>query len=272
MKSFSLQTGLLFYAVAGMSIVAALAMMATMNFLWLALAIGGGIYCKRLWRERLPTADEVRKTDARPPVLYLRSFEDEKNDFSFQRALEGVVAPRSLPGSGSNPYGTPEMEQFCGVLKCAGPLIGLARVDEKLQDVGAAWSWVESEHWQSEVIRRLQESIGVVFRAGHTEGLRWELEYLTGNYDPKRMLLMLPPWQRAYDEFLQWAAPLFPQGLPKKLPSSRLVIFDQDWTVTPLKSTEDAFASLHPFFAQNGIAFPRSHWEAAKWQKADQAS
>jgi hypothetical protein len=36
----------------------------------------------------LPTAEEELRKDPRPPVLYLRSFADELNEYSFKRAMQ----------------------------------------------------------------------------------------------------------------------------------------------------------------------------------------
>ncbi len=230
-----------------------------------AAIIAWGFWKFREARKRLAkTADEVRTEDTRAPVIYLRSFDHEEDDARLGRAMLGGFT-RALPGL--HGWQQREQEEFAGFInKLVGPYIAIGRPGEPLPESGAAREYVSDDDWQATVSARLRESQMVVVRAAASEGLRWELVHLYQNYSALRILIVLPKTRARYEAFRDWAGTVFPHPLPEKLPNSRLLTFDAQWHPVGLEAKENLVETLYPFFAANGIPFPKFSWQLSTWE------
>ena len=106
-------------------------------------------------RLRSPNVERLLEHDSRPPVLYLRSYANEdQSDARTGKRIEELTTAN---------------------LRNLGPVIAIGRPGEILPQLGAARLAVKPEHWQSEVHRLMELSQLIVFQAGFTDGLLWEL-------------------------------------------------------------------------------------------------
>lgn len=207
----------------------------------------------------IESADELLRRDPRPPILYLRSFDDEAKQMTLVRALIQSFFGR-LVGGGEAPYWF-EQRDFGAYLSWVGPYIALARPGEGRVS-GAARKTVPASKWKTVVRGFLGRAGFIVLRTATSPGLRWEIEQIVERFAPTRLLVITPGWSGDYQAFRKWAAPLLPKALPRRLPRSRLLAFDQAWTPYPLKPGADLVETISPFFRQHGIDFPRTSFEA----------
>jgi hypothetical protein len=167
----------------------------------------GALIFRAARRLAMLSADEVMRTDERPPVLYLRSFGDDRVKIRSRRSgrrfwLEGL--------------GGPSHERFEEVLAwhlwTYGPLVTIAQprrrrpqvVDEMIgalgveitgesRRLGAARQTLPAETWQRHVEYWLASARLIAVTLGRTEGLGWEIECLTRLGLWSKAVLIFPP-------------------------------------------------------------------------------
>jgi len=205
---------------------------------------------KRGKRYQAVSAEEAREKDPRPPVIYLRSFKDDKRAgrplgllrvSNFRMAIHWFAAWSESYHSFD---GSSEEEVLADVVRGIGPMIAIGRPGEKLPQLGAARVYVSNEEWQQRVHEFLDKASLVVLRLGETEGFWWEIEQSAKKLDPRRLVLLAPLGQEEYEKFRTRAAKYFPRGLPayhcahlRRLFGARLlgwirglIYFKPDWT------------------------------------------
>lgn len=159
-------------------------------------------------------ADDVLTRDKRPPVLYLRSFKADKS-------------ARKQVGTASLVAVLSEEEQLASVLGRLGPFVAIGRPGEKLPQLGAARKYVTDEQWQQTVGELMDRARLVVFRAGDSEGLAWEIEQAGRRLAPWRIIIIVPFGKKKYDRF----RPTAERALGRALP-------DHPGTVVPVGSVQ----------------------------------
>jgi hypothetical protein len=188
----------------------------------LAFFIGTGLFLLHQHGERhlAPSADDVMTNDPRPPILYLRSFEDENIDpFGLVSGAEGTLAR---------------------VMEEVGPFVAVGRPGDQLPPLGASRSYRRDTDWQSYVLSLLDRAALVILLAGRTQGLAWELRQCAQRITPEKLVVLVPNRRASYDEFQAIARAA---GIPLTLPPfpdreaarydaddiSGLVHFDRSW-------------------------------------------
>ena len=160
----------------------------------MAWGIGMGylLYLKK--RIKLPPIEEVLETDKRPPVVYLRSFKyDEvrtsRSSFSFPRNPQEFFFSYIQPfvGVGFDELIEPQIS------KRIGPLIALGRPSDYLPIPGASRTYVNDKDWQTTVSKFIADSSMIIFVESITEGAKWELEYITENCNPQKLVVVTFP-------------------------------------------------------------------------------
>lgn len=226
----------------------------------LALIVCAGLLVLRGQRTDQPLAEELLRGDKRLPVIYLRSFGDEVSENRLRRFLAGAFG-RAIPGLDSD-WGPREQVKLAGYMACVGPCIAIGRPGEPLPELGAGRLYVSGDQWRKVVGQYFWKAAVVVVRAGHTDGLRWEIEQLVRNRSPKKILFILPRTKSDHAGFRGWANGILPRALPENMPGSRLLTFSSDWQPLPLKAGDTLFQTLWLFFNQNGILFPKNQFQA----------
>lgn len=170
----------------GLSILAVAAVgVATAVFLKL---VGFYLY-DRARRSLAANAADVLEKDNRPPVLYLRSFDDDAREASLKRALN--AAP------------TPVIEEsaervLADYLRNFGPVVAIGQPGEALPETGFARLYATHDQWQSTVIGLLDRAALIVLRAGHSPGVLWETEQVLRRV-PRHNVIVLIPEGRHFD-------------------------------------------------------------------------
>src|SRR5262245_8246672 len=200
-------------------------------------------------------ADAVLVEDTRPPILYLRSFNDEEDDSRLGRFLR----PGDRDIAHSTPaWGPREQDALAPIMAEIGPYVAIGKPHEPLPELGAARAYVPDDEWQNKIREWLSRARLVIVREGATQGLRWEVAQLVSHAKPTQVLIILPHKPEHYDSFRRWANDVLPSPLPQSGPADRLVIFDQAWRPTLLPSRTTIKKTLAPYFEQNGIQLRQS--------------
>jgi hypothetical protein len=174
-------------------------------------------------------ADELLAPSGRPPVLYLRKFDEDDEAWE---------------------------ERMARSLSRVGPLVAIGDPRDRLPPPGAARLYAIEGDWQTKVSALIERSALVALKAGDTEGIRWEVEQVLSRVPPSRVLLFLPMSrlnkkrvdQDRYRAFLEVAGHLFPRPLPDVPDLGDVIYFGDDWTprlVASWRSAREAASSSH---------------------------
>jgi hypothetical protein len=205
----------------------------------------------RAQRHLTPLAADVLAKDDRPPVIYLRGFQDEVRERGVGELL-AVLWQRPV-ATEISAWGPREQIEIAKVMQRIGPYIALGRPGEKLPEVGAAKLYVADADWQPKILEWLKKARLVVLQAGVTPGLRWEIGQMVKRLSPAKLLVILPDTDAQYRQFKAWADAVLPKALPD-MPKARLLMFGDDWTPTTLPDRGSLLTTLQPFLRRNGIA------------------
>jgi hypothetical protein len=204
------------------------------RFVSLVMIVGGAFLC---WRGRQYRAQANAGNifgDAKPDVLYLRAFQADRSLLSY--VAWSFMLPRLVSGI------ITEEEQLRDVLRPFGDLVAIGRPGEKLPTPGAARLYVSDAQWQSVVSDQMRSAALVVIRAGHGEGLLWELNQAFANLDPTKLLILVLKMKRKEyaafrEEMSQKLGIVFPA--PDRFMGfgriSGFVRFAADWTPEMLR-------------------------------------
>ncbi len=181
-------------------------------------------------RFRQPGAAELLARDDRAPVVFLRSFSADNqlavttSSWPFQRAL------------------TLE-ERMTRALSTLGPVVALSDPADPFGFLGAARMDVDDDAWQQRVEELCRSAGWVVFYAGDSPSLQWEIDLITSIVDPRRVIVFIGGARQAYEGFGEhWAGAT---GVPwpprpsrmhrfvgRRLRVSAFLTFDDRWRPT----------------------------------------
>ncbi len=140
-------------------------------------------------RHTVPFGPDVIASDPRPPILLLRSFADDQRITREERHLEQIFKP-------------------------AGPFVAIGRPGDELPPLGAARFYVHDHEWKEFARKLMHDAALVLLMAGRTEGLAWELQTCRQTVDPRKVVLVIPNDQPAYEAFRERAQSQFDMQLP----------------------------------------------------------
>ena len=178
------------------------------------------------YRCSIGSALNLRASDKRPPIVFLRSFKDDGHgSFSvndWRSALLGLTALDSGlaflgPLANANPTrilrlligrgGDSAEEQLAVYVQNHGPFIAIGRPDEGLPTAGAARDYVDDDSWKQRVREWIREARLVIIQPGQTEGVRWEIEQVLDAISPQKVVFSLTSFDggpEAYESFALW--------------------------------------------------------------------
>jgi len=201
---------------------------------------GTWIY-RRARRNAMLPGSALMKNDARPLVLYLRSFQDDSKIKMRARTANGRILPERLHKISFEEVVTEHMWGYGPVLAIGDP-----RTKSELAPLGAAREYEDDLSWQQKVTDLVRDAAMVIAVAGGTEGLVWEIDAIAKQGSLWKLVLLLPPvgaqelqarWQGlsshgirnmlpADMDFTRSRAVIFPQGRPTLITAKA----SNDWT------------------------------------------
>lgn len=169
--------------------------------------------------------------DARPPVLYLRSFFDDYEEIDERvdkNTPEQILAP---------------------ILDMVGPVIAIGRPGEATLPLLGA-TRVYPKDWQNAVTSIISISPLVVLHAGTSPGVEWELQATRRMIAPEKLIITLLVWQTrqgtptildlpdwSYRHFAKRFAEVFGHDLPPYNSNTSFIYFEKDWTPRTIELT-----------------------------------
>jgi len=158
------------------------------------------------------SASKIMQIDKRPPVLFLRSFLDEKK--SFRRENSAIIQYISLMGSMIPQNLNTEEEQLTMVLSGIGPTICIGKPGDFLPPPGMYRDYIPDEYWKDKIKELIRVAQLILIRANETEGLKWEIEYVWNHGDRRKMIFLLPEKQKMADSFNQLLSTIIGKPVP----------------------------------------------------------
>lgn len=174
------------------------------------------------YRLGIRSAGEVRESDSRPPILYLRSFgfdgRNNLNPSGFVAQSLGLEPPALLRWLGpiGNIYplrlvrllfsraADHAEEQVAGFFRTLGPFLAIGRPGDRLAIGGAARVYLEDADWRSAVQRLMDEAALIVIQPDDTEQMWWEIRETFQRTKPENVLFLLGGFEGAqwrYERF-----------------------------------------------------------------------
>jgi hypothetical protein len=149
---------------------------------WVGSLVLAGVLAQRVdargRKMRQWDALSALQRDLRPPVLFLRSFDDDDI-----YDLTGRTGRIGLHRGEDN---------LCKALRRVGPVIAIGRPGERLPEVGAARLYVSDRTWQAAVRFFLEQAQVVVIIVGRSSGVRWEIQTALELFRPEGLLFHFP--------------------------------------------------------------------------------
>lgn len=135
-----------------------------------------------------PDAAEVLLRDPRPPIVFLRPFNED------HRLVYGSPIGKREGGeqSVSSKGETGHEQTLAHLLRGAGPFIAIGQPGEKLVTLGAARHYVSDADWQNEVEAMVRRAGAVVLQPELSSGTMWEVDLVARAADLLRLLLIVP--------------------------------------------------------------------------------
>ena len=183
----------------------------------------------------VPTFDRIAEIDNRPPVLFLRPFNEDKS-----RTYDVILAGESTVTT----QGT--SEDFLLALNAIGPFVSIGEPNWESRmgmfPQGAYRIFVKNQGWQKKVAELLSKSRLVVLTVGESAGIEWEIEAVKNNVNHTSLLLYLPPRptealtkkgrakkeKAFYEEFKAMIEKRFPIHLPNFQDAIYIIGFTED--------------------------------------------
>jgi hypothetical protein len=123
-------------------------------------------------------ADSLLAADRRPPILFLRSFDDDEKQKYV--GSERTLLDFSLETRLSNHF-----SRF-------GPFVAIGSPNEKVPQLGAARVLLSNDEWQPRVLRWMRDAKLIIMYSGKTHWVNWELRQVVKNECATRLMLMMP--------------------------------------------------------------------------------
>ncbi len=140
-----------------------------------------------------PSIEEVRTEDPRPPVVYLRAFNQEEEFFSYgTRSWKEILIGMALR---RNERPALSIEEFLGdaIGSQIGPFVALGSPEDYIPPVGAARTYAADNNWQEYFLKLAREASLFVLQVNHSSNLSWELSTLQRMGLERRVVIVTKP-------------------------------------------------------------------------------
>ena len=145
----------------------------------------GMVLLRTGWKFDVQRAVEVVATDLRPPVVYLRSFQDD-----VRSPVRGPAGAFLRLASWFMP--TSFEQELAVIMNQIGPFLAVGRPGERLPELGANRFYFANDEWQSRVAGLVGYARLTVILCGPTPNLWWEIDHVFASASPRRVVLIIP--------------------------------------------------------------------------------
>jgi hypothetical protein len=191
------------------------------------------------------TAREAIEGDARPPIVYLRSFREDDN----RTVVLGLLEALFVLGEANVAFSTRE-ERLAEMFSEHGPFVAIGKPGEELPTLGAARMYVKHEEWQLVALDLTRSAALVVILLGRTEGLRWEVGRALSLVGTTRVLFEVPSnWlgrKKIYDQLRGYGCCAAEPITPRVSATAAIRVLRQSGGCTPPRSAEGSKRRQEP--------------------------
>ncbi len=201
-------------------------------------------------RVQEPDGWDLMRRDPRPPVIYLRSFVEDrrvtsKEPLGRREGGAAVTSVRTKPAS--------REPRLAHAFQSIGPFVAVGAPGERLAPIGAARIYLSDDTWQTTVATLVERAAVVVLQPEVTPGTWWELHLVIDTVDLRRVLLLVPnPALRplGYERVHSLTSQVLPVPLPEHPAACDAFMFDDERRPQPLTFGRTPARALQPFVAQ----------------------
>jgi hypothetical protein len=209
------------------------------------MGLGGVKSLKRGKQLDAESAQALLAQDTRPPVVYLRSFQDDSvagkgslSELLVPSLGGGLLMVAMLAALDRRGGIVSEEEQLAEALQDLGPFVAVGKPGEKLPQLGASRMYLQDSEWRDKVRGLMSRAGLVVLRAGNTDGLWWEVQTAARIVRPEKIIFLLPYKPEQYDlfrsraeKYLSCRLPDYPSGKRNVAAGSirEILYFEPDW-------------------------------------------
>jgi hypothetical protein len=152
--------------------------------LFVVAARAGVVLIRRGWKYDAIGAEKLLEQDTRPPVVYIRSFKDDRQIIlasGIRRWLSIVFAWATAISA---------EQELAMIMNRVGPVVAIGKPGEPLPELGAARLYVSDDVWQEKITDMMKQSRLVVIRLGPTANLWWEIDQAVKLLPLRRLLVV----------------------------------------------------------------------------------
>ena len=177
------------------------------------------VRCRTLAKRYALDPQSVVLKDERQPILYLRSFKQDRD-------------------GGGRDYAKKTELSLTSALSDIGPLVAVGEPGEELPPLGATRFYFENHEWKERVKELMSMSGLVVIHPSNTDGVEWEIAAVKQNVPPERIVFVLASWlslkrygrRIEYDLLSAQLKDLMGISLPAKADGYYFLYFTEDWS------------------------------------------
>jgi hypothetical protein len=190
---------------------------------------------------RAKAAEQVFESDPRPPIVYLRPFDFDRNSSIATMGGTG----RLFALGGTKTY----EQRVARALRRVAPTVAVGDPTEGLPELGVVRLYADDAKWQRTIEDLTGRGGTIILHVGDSEGLAWEVSHVVGLGQPERIILSFGGASASflgasalperiiriarYAKFRRRFGHIFPRGLPEIKPQRfgpAFLYFDADWT------------------------------------------
>jgi TM2 domain-containing membrane protein YozV len=150
-----------------------------------ALVAVGVLLMRTGWKYDVRRAADIVASDARTPVVYLRSFQDDvKSPVGGAFGVWLKVLMWFFPVSFE--------QELAAIMNRLGPFVAVGRPGERLPELGANRFYFADDEWQARVSELVQQARLTLILCGPTASLWWEIDHVLASASPERVVLLIP--------------------------------------------------------------------------------
>jgi TM2 domain-containing membrane protein YozV len=179
------------------------------------------------WKYEAPSASQLLEQDPRPPVVFLRSFQDDDRILLRPPGLSGRLISLLF---GYIMAISPEQE-LAMIMSCIGPVVAIGKPGEPLPELGAARLYVGDDEWRDTIGNLIRTARLVLIRAGSTQNLWWEIEQALTLLPLQRVLLVSLETDAQTDAFDRRFASTFGAPIAPPAPQDRAWLSAVLWRI-----------------------------------------
>jgi hypothetical protein len=167
-------------------------------FVWTHMLMAGTERLRKAARRAaVRSAEQALADDQRPPVLFLRAFDDDQVSLAtaqvpaYARAIDPGMEQRNL-------------EEVLQVCLGFGPIVAIGRPQDDAPPLGAARRYVRGDRWRDSILALMDAAAHVVVGVSESHGVVWEIGKLAERGHLEKCVFVIPPEQRHNRRLVGW--------------------------------------------------------------------